>query len=156
MDIALERFPGVQFYNLQLTEIQKNVTIGFGSRIGSFSLLHEGAIIGAGCLIGSHCNICGSQIGDRVSIQTGCHITRGVIIEDDVFIGPGVITLNDQLTGEKLVSPYFCQGSKIGGGSIILPGVRIGRGSLVGAGSVVTRNVPDGAKVMGNPARVKV
>lgn len=155
MDIALERFPGVHFYNLQLTEIQKNVTIGIGSRIGSFSLLHEGASIGVNCLIGSHCNICQSQIGHRVSIQTGCHITRGVIVEDDVFIGPGVITLNDRLTGEELKSPRFCQGSKIGGGSIILPGVRIGHGAIVGAGSVVTRDVPDGAKVMGNPSRVR-
>jgi UDP-2-acetamido-3-amino-2,3-dideoxy-glucuronate N-acetyltransferase len=149
-----ERFPDVRFYNAALTEVQDDVAIGAATRVGTFTLIHAGARIGRACTVGSHCNICHAQIGDRVSIQTGCHITRGVVIEDDVFIGPGVITLNDKsMTGAELRGPVIRRGAKIGGGSILLPGVEIGRDAVVGSGSVVTRSVPDGATVVGNPAR---
>jgi acetyltransferase-like isoleucine patch superfamily enzyme len=147
------RFPGVMFYNTALTEVQEDVVIGEGTRVGSFTLLHNGARIGEGCTIGSHCNICDCIIGRMVSIQTSCHITRGVIIEDDVFIGPGVITLNDKFKGKELSFPRICKASKIGGGSVILPGVVIGENAIVGAGSVVTRDVPAGGILLGNPAR---
>lgn len=148
-----DRFPEVRFYNPALTEVQDNVAIGAGTRVGSMTVIHEGAKIGSGSTIGSHCNICACQIGDRVSIQTACHITRGVVIEDDVFIGPHVVTLNDKLTGNKMTFPRICRGAKVGGGSVILPGVTIGEHATVGAGSVVTRDVPPGATVVGNPAR---
>jgi acetyltransferase-like isoleucine patch superfamily enzyme len=153
--VLARRFPGVQFYNAALTEVQDDVEIGTGTRVGTFTLLHAGARIGAGCTIGSHSNICASEIGDRVSIQTACHITRGVVIEDDVFVGPGVITLNDKLLGGPLTPPRICAGAKVGGGSVILPGVTVGAGAVVGAGSVVTRDVPPGALVTGQPARVR-
>lgn len=149
------RFPDVLFYNQNLTEVQDNVVIGRGSRVGSMTLIHADASIGSGTTIGSHCNICACSIGNNVSIQTGCHITRGVVIEDDVFVGPGVVTLNDKLKGKPMTFPHIEKGAKIGGGSCILPGVRIGAGATVGAGSVVTRDVPAGAVVMGNPARAK-
>lgn len=148
------RFPEVRFYNPALTEVQDKVTIGAGTRVGSMTVIHEGAKVGSSSTIGSHCNICACQIGDRVSIQTACHITRGVVIEDDVFIGPHVVTLNDKLTGNKMTFPRICRGAKVGGGSVILPGVTIGEYATVGAGSVVTRDVPPGATVIGNPARV--
>lgn len=148
-----DRFPDVRFYSPALTEVQDDVQIGPGSRVGSFTLIHSGARIGQDVTIGSHCNICDSRIGDRVSIQTGCHITRGVMIEDDVFIGPGVITLNDKLTGGALEFPRILAGARIGGGSVILPGVTIGSGATVGSGSVVTRDVPAGAVVFGQGAR---
>ncbi len=147
------RFPNVRFYNAALTEVQENVSIGDNTRVGSMTLIHTGARIGVECTIGSHCNICDCQIGDRVSIQTGCHITRGVILEDDVFIGPGVVTLNDKLTGGDLSYPRICRGAKVGGGSIILPGVTIGENAVVGAGSVVTKDIPPGQTRLGNPAR---
>ncbi len=149
------RFPSARFYNEALTEVQDDVSIGAGSRVGSFTLIHAGARIGAGCTVGSHCNICRSTIGDRVSIQTGCHITQGVVIEDDVFVGPGVITLNDKwMDGGTLVAPIIRRGAKIGGGVVILPGIEIGPHAIVGSGSVVTKNVPQGTTVVGNPARV--
>lgn len=151
-----QRFPGVKFYNPQLTEVQEDVQIGADSRVGSMTLIHQGANIGQGVTIGSHCNICACRIGDRVSIQTACHITRGVVIEDDVFIGPGVVTLNDKLTGNDLTYPRICRGAKIGGGSVILPGVTIGENATVGAGSVVTKDVPAGATVVGNPAKTRM
>lgn len=152
-DLAV-RYPGVHFYSPGLTEVQADVEIGPGSRVGAMTLIHSGARIGTGVTIGSHCNICACSIGNNVSIQTACHITRGVVIEDDVFVGPGVMTLNDNLRGGPLSFPHIENGAKIGGGSTILPGVRIGAGAVVGAGSTVKKDVPVGATVIGNPARI--
>jgi acetyltransferase-like isoleucine patch superfamily enzyme len=153
LDVAV-RFPNVTFYNPGLTEVQHPVEIGDGTRIGTFTLIHAGAVIGAGTTIGSHCNICDCVIGERVSIQTGCHITRGVVIEDDVFVGPGVVTLNDKRIDGDQSYPRIRSGARVGGGTTILPGVSIGERAVVGAGSVVTRDVPAGSTVVGNPARV--
>jgi len=148
------KYKNVRFYNLSLTEIQKNVTIGEGSRVGSFTLIQENVSIGKNCTIGSHCNICsGVSIGDNVSIQTGCHITRGVQIESDCFIGPGVITMNDKYMNDIITPPYIGNNSKIGGGSCILPDVMIGKNVMIGSGCIVTRNIKDGEKVFGNPAK---
>jgi len=154
-DLA-RRFPGVHFYNPVLVEVQDDVVIGAGTRVGSFTLIHAGARIGAGCTIGSHCNIHRATLGDRVAVQTGCHITRGVVIEEDAFIGPGVITLNDKLRGGELSFPLIGRGARVGGGSVILPGVAVGARAIVGAGSVVTRDVPEGAIVCGNPSRQRL
>lgn len=156
MEPLERRFPHVLFHNPGLTEVQENVVIGKGTRVGSFTLLHKGASIGDACTIGSHCNICACVIGQAVSIQTACHITRGVVIEDAVFIGPGVVTLNDKFNGSELSAPRICKGAKVGGGSVILPGVVVGEDAVIGAGSVVTRNVPAGAVLMGNPARERL
>ena len=153
MNTFERRFPGVRFYNAALTEVQDDVRIGDGSRIGSFTLIHKGASIGISTTIGSHCNICACSVGDRVSIQTACHITRGVVIEDDVFIGPGVITLNDPLMSGEIQPPRIRKGAKVGGGSVILPAVVIGEGAMIGAGSVVRRDVPPGATVIGDAVR---
>ncbi len=150
-----ERFPGVRFYSPSLVEVQDGAVIGPGTRIGAFTLVHAGARIGNDCTIGSHCNIHRATLGDRVSIQTACHITMGVVIEDDVFVGPGVITLNDRQMSGDLAFPRLCRGARVGGGSVILPGVLVGAGAIVGAGSVVTKDVPPGATVLGNPARMK-
>lgn len=155
-DPLTQRFPQVDFYSPGLIEVQDDVEIGSGSRVGTFTLIHRGARVGANCTIGSHCNIHRCVIGDGVSIQTACHITRGVVIEDDAFIGPGVITLNDRTMQGGFAFPRIQKGARVGGGSVILPGVTIGANALVGAGSVVTRDVPPNGVVYGNPSRARL
>lgn len=134
--------------------IHSGVRIGAGARIGDHAQVRDGARIGAGAVVGSFTSVDPEvTIGERSSIQTRCYITGGTVIEDDVFVGPGVITLNDKLTGGDLAYPRLCRGAKIGGGSVILPGVTVGENAVVGSGSVVTRDVPAGATVLGNPAK---
>jgi UDP-2-acetamido-3-amino-2,3-dideoxy-glucuronate N-acetyltransferase len=149
------KYKNVKFYNLSLTEIQEDVEIGEGSRIGSFALIQKDVRIGKNCTIGSFCNISsGVRIGDNVSIQTGCHITRGVQIGSGCFIGPGVITMNDKQMSGTIIPPFIGNNTKIGGGSCILPEVKIGDNILVGAGSVVTKSINNNEKAFGNPARI--
>jgi acetyltransferase-like isoleucine patch superfamily enzyme len=146
----------------QFTVIFPDVTIGDGTRIGNFVLIRGDTVVGEGCTIGSYVDIEGDVvIGDHVSLQSGCYITRGVVIEDEVFCGPRVITMNDKRITHRRsgltfvrTAPHLKRAARIGGGSVLLPGITVGINALVGAGSVVTRDVPDGAIVVGNPARV--
>jgi len=142
--------------------IADDVSWGEDTLFGNYVFIRSRTTIGRGCRIGSFVDIEGDvAIGDYVSLQSGCYITRGVIIEDEVFCGPRVITMNDKrivhrrpsLTFER-VAPRIGRAARIGGGSVLLPGVTVGANALVGAGSVVTRDVPEGAIVVGNPARV--
>ncbi len=139
-----------------------DVTIGEGTRLGNFVLIRAQTRIGPGCVIGSYVDIEGEvAIGAYVSLQSACYITRGVVIEDEVFCGPRVTTMNDKRMTYRRpnlkfvrASPRILRGARVGGGSVLLPGVTIGANALVGAGSVVTKDVPDRAIVLGNPARV--
>jgi len=137
------------------------VQIGERTRIGNFVMIRSDSVIGEDCTIGSYVDIEGEVvIGSHVSLQSGVYVTRGVIIEDDVFCGPRVITMNDKrivhrrpnLTWDR-AAPRILRAARVGGGSVLLPGVTIGENAMVGAGSVVTRDVPDRAVVVGNPAR---
>ena len=138
------------------------VAIGDGTRLGNFVLIRSDTRIGSGCTIGSNVDIEGEvAIGDRVSLQSFCYITRGVVIEDDVFCGPRVTTMNDKRMCYRRPAlefvrqaPRILRAARVGGGSLLLPGVTVGENALVGAGSVVTRDVPARAIVLGNPARV--
>ena len=124
-------------------------SIGDDSRIGSFVEVQKNAALGARCKISSHTFIC-----------------EGVTIEDDVFVGHGVMFINDldpraTVDGRPmteadwtLVPTRVCQGASIGSGAVILGGVTIGAGALVGAGAVVTRDVPPNTVVAGVPARL--
>lgn len=146
----------------QFNVIAPDVTMGDDTQLGNFVLIRANSTLGAGCKIGSYVDIEGDvSIGDNVSLQSGCYITRGVVIENDVFCGPRVITMNDKrivhrrpaLTFDRR-APRIRRAARVGGGSILLPGVTIGINAFVGAGSVVTRDVPDGVIVAGNPARI--
>jgi acetyltransferase-like isoleucine patch superfamily enzyme len=142
--------------------IFEDVQIGEGSRVGNHVLIRSQTRIGARCTVGSYVDIEGDVvIGDDVSLQSACYITRGVVIENCVFCGPRVTTMNDKRIthmrpnmDSSQTPPRICRGARVGGGSVLLPGVTVGCNALVGAGSVVTRDVPENAIVVGNPARV--
>jgi len=139
-----------------------DVTIGDGTRVGNFVFIRSHTQIGQGCIIGSYVDIEGDVvIGHHVSLQSSCYITRGVIIEDEVFCGPRVTTLNDKRMSYRRPSltfvraaPRILRAARVGGGAVLMPGVTIGENALVGAGAVVTTDVPDKAIVVGNPARI--
>jgi UDP-2-acetamido-3-amino-2,3-dideoxy-glucuronate N-acetyltransferase len=145
----------------QFCVIAPDARIGERTRVGNFVLIREATEIGDDCLIGSYVDIEGHvRIGNRVSLQSGCYLTRGVVIEDDVFCGPRMVTLNDRtMTYHRPVpfdpkAPRILRAARIGGNVTLCPGVTIGENAAVGAGSVVTRDVADGMMVSGNPARV--
>ena len=138
--------------------IIKDITVGVGTRIYDQVNLYK-------CKIGKNCKIDafvyiegGVIIGDNVKIRAFTFIPEGVEIEDGVFIGPGVIFTNDKYPRAKgkwkLLKTKVKKGASIGAGAVILPGITIGQYSLVAAGSVVTKDVPDYAIVKGNPAKI--
>ena len=134
-------------------------TIGPGAFIGDQAHVRERARVGSNAAVGRGSAIDNDvTIGDRVRIQTGCYITAFSTVEDDVFIGPGVFTYNDNAMGrhEKgipLTGAIMRRACRVGGGARILPGVEIGEEAFVATGSVVTRNVPKRTLVMGAPAK---
>jgi acetyltransferase-like isoleucine patch superfamily enzyme len=134
--------------------------IGPSTRIWQFVVILSNARIGADCNICSHVLIENDVIiGDCVTVKSGVQLWDGLRIEDDVFIGPNVTFTNDPFPRSKRYPAAFLittvkTGASIGGGATILPGITIGRGAMVGAGAVVTKSVPDGAVVVGNPARI--
>lgn len=135
-----------------------SLDIGSNTRIWQFSVVLRGAKIGADCNICSHCFIENDVvIGDRVTVKNGVSMYDGLRICNDVFVGPNVTFTNDKHPVSRNMA-YNCMptlvedGVSIGGGAVILPGVRIGAGASVGAGAVVTKDVPPGVTVVGNPA----
>lgn len=133
--------------------------IGSGSRIWAFVHVLKDAIIGSGCNIGDHCYIEGGvKIGNDVVIKNGVSIWEEVTIEDRVFIGPNVAFTNELIPRAKVHRDQYDQtlvkeGASIGANATLVCPVIIGRYALVGAGSVVTNNVPDFGLMYGNPAR---
>jgi acetyltransferase-like isoleucine patch superfamily enzyme len=118
------------------------------SSLGPDSMLGRGSALGADAVVGA-----------RVRIQTNVWLTSGTVVEDSVFVGPGVVTTNDDemeqgAPAEALRPPMLRRGCRVGGGAVLTPGVEIGEEAFVAAGAVVTRDVPPRAVVMGVPARV--
>jgi acetyltransferase-like isoleucine patch superfamily enzyme len=148
-------------------EVSAKAQIGSGTRIWHLVQIREGVVIGQNCIVGKDVYIdFGVKIGDNVKIQNSALIYHGATIEDGVFVGPQVCLTNDRMpraitsdghlkgNDDWIVGPILVKyGASLGAGSLILPNVTIGRFALVGAGAVVTRNVPDHALVVGNPAR---
>jgi acetyltransferase-like isoleucine patch superfamily enzyme len=141
--------------------IENNVSIGAETRVWAFAHILPEVKIGVNCNICDHTFIENNVIlGDRVTVKCGVYIWTGIEIADDVFIGPCVAFTNDKHPrSQQHLSDYpktlLQQGCSIGANATILPGITIGAWSMVGAGSVVTRDVPAYALVFGNPARIQ-
>lgn len=134
--------------------------IGAGTRVWQFVVILPGAVIGVDCNICAHTMVESDVvIGDRVTVKSGVYLWDGITIEDDVFIGPCAAFSNDKFPRSKVYPEQFARtlirrGASIGANATILPGIVLGQFCMVGAGSVVTRDVPDYAVVMGNPAKI--
>jgi len=141
--------------------VEDGAVIGDGTRIWHFAHIRSGARIGRNCNIGKDVYVdVGVEIGDNVKIQNGVSIYRGVRIEDDAFIGPHAVFTNDLYPRSfnrdwKIVPTLVKKGASIGANATIVCGVTIGEYAMVGAGSVVTRDVPPHGLVYGNPARLR-
>lgn len=149
-------------------DVSPAASIGDGTSIWHQAQVREGACIGEQCIIGKNVYVDFSvSIGNRVKIQNNCSVYHGAVIEDGVFLGPHVIITNDlyprainpdgtQKSGDDWeVGPVrICYGAAIGARAVILPSITIGRFAMVGAGAVVTSNVPPHGLVVGTPARL--
>ncbi|GGC99288.1 acyltransferase [Vreelandella lutescens] len=137
-----------------------SIDIGPGTRIWQFSVVLEGAKIGPECNICAHTFIEDDVvIGARVTIKSGVYLWNGTRIEDQVFIGPNATFTNDPFPRSKAHLETFKgvtikQGASIGANATLLPGITIGAHSMIGAGAVVTQDVPENAVVVGNPAKI--
>lgn len=140
--------------------VSDQAKIGDGTKVWINVQIRENAIIGANCIISKDVYLdYGVEIGDRCKVQNSVSVYNGVTIEDDVFVGPNVAFTNDKVPRAfnvdwKITPTLVQKGASIGANSTIVCGVAIGRYSMIAAGSVVTKSVPNHALVMGNPARV--
>lgn len=144
--------------------IEAGCSIGDDCFIGNYTVIRPNTIIGNRTRIGHMVVMEGdTSIGDDCLIESQCHLTKGLIIEDKVFMGPACCTTNDKTMVHlrrhvhEFVpnAPIIRKGARIGGATSILPGVIIGASSVVGNNSLVTRDVPDNTVVFGQPARVR-
>jgi UDP-3-O-[3-hydroxymyristoyl] glucosamine N-acyltransferase len=140
--------------------VYAGAVVGAGSIIGDQAQVREGSQIGERSVVGrASCVDFNARVGDRVSIQTGVYVTSWAVVEDDVFLGPGVLMTNDNTMGrhpkgEPLDAPVVRRAARVGGATVLVPGVEIGEEAFIGAGAVVTRDVAPGEVVIGIPARM--
>lgn len=138
----------------------QTTAVGAGTQIWQYTVVLPGARIGRDCNLNAHCLVENDVvIGDRVTLKSGVYLWDGTTVEDDVFIGPNATFTNDKFPRSRRKPDEFQRvvlkrGASIGANATILGGVTVGEGAIVGAGSVVTRDVPPGVIVRGNPARV--
>jgi acetyltransferase-like isoleucine patch superfamily enzyme len=150
-------------------EVSPQATIGHGTKIWHQAQVREDAHIGPNCIISKGVYVdFGVSIGANSKLQNGVYVYHGAAVEDGVFLGPGVILTNDKLPrainpdgslksdADWRVSPIHIErGASIGAGSVVMPGVTIGEFAMIGAGAVVTRDVPAHGLVYGNPGRLR-
>ena len=152
---------GERAYYIHPQALVESDRIGSDTQVWAFAHILKGASIGSHCNIGDHCYIeKGVKIGDEVVIKNGVSIWDGLTIEDLVFIGPNVSFTNDLFPRAKVYHDHYestliRKGASIGANATILCGITLGSWCLVGAGSVVTRDVPDFAVVYGSPAKLR-
>ena len=141
-------------------EVSPDAQIGPGTKIWHQSQVMAGARIGANCKLGKCVYVdLAVRIGDRVKIQNGISVYKGVTLEDDVLLGPHMVFTNDLFPrafndNYELLPTLVKKGASVGANATVVCGVTLGNYSMVGAGAVVTADVPDHALVVGNPARV--
>lgn len=141
--------------------VEEGAEIGEGTRIWHFVHVRKGAKVGKSCNIGKDVYVdSGAEVGDSVKIQNFVSVYRGVKVEDKAFLGPSATLTNDKhprsfAESWEVVPTVIEEGASIGANATIVCGVRIGRYAMVGAGAVVTRDVPPHGLVYGNPARLK-
>jgi len=137
------------------TKIGARVIVGDQSCVRERVILGDDVVVGRGSLIEND-----TTVGALTKIQAHAYITAYSTLEENVFIAPCVVTTNDNFMGrterrhELIAGPTIRRGARIGGGAVLCPGIEIGEEAFVGAGAVVTKNVPPRAVVVGNPARV--
>ncbi len=143
----------------ELANVKSN-NIGDSTKIWQFAIVLEGAKIGSNCNINCHTFIENDvMIGNNVTIKPGVYIWDGITIEDNVFIGPNVTFTNDKFPRSKSYPTSFQKtiikkGASLGANATILGGITVGCFAIIGAGSVVTKPVPDYAMLVGNPAKI--
>ncbi len=169
--------PSLGAHSTSSREPPAPAVLGGGVAVGAAAVVLAGARLGDGCVVADQAHVrerteIGAEtvvgrgasvendvrIGARVRLQTGAYITAWSVLEDDVFVAPGVVLTNDPTAGrrrgEQLRGPVLRRACRIGGGVVLLPGVEVGEEAFVGAGAVVTRDVPARAVALGVPAQV--
>ncbi|MGI4735109.1 MAG: acyltransferase [Janthinobacterium lividum] len=154
--------PAADFYAHPTAVLDAGCRVGVGSRIWHFCHLAAGCVLGEGCSLGQNVFVAADvRLGRNVKVQNNVSLYGGVVCEDDVFLGPSVVFTNvknprsavPRRGAEHYQTTYLEQGVSIGANATLVCGIRLGRYAFVGAGSVVTKDVPAFALVYGNPAR---
>jgi len=150
----------MDYFKHKTALVGKKAHIGKKTRIWAFTNIQDGAYVGEGCNVADHCFIeKGVTVGNHVTIKNGVSIFEGVTLEDDVFCGTNVVFINDRRPRSHRKDPWTLEktkikkGATIGSNATVLCGITIGAYAFIGAGSVVTKNIPDHAMVVGNPAK---
>lgn len=150
----------VHYFVHESAYVDEGATIGRGTKVWHFCHVMSGAVIGEGCSLGQNVVVMnGVVIGNNVKIQNNVSVYEGVVLEDDVFCGPSCVFTNVSTPRSHVSrkSEYemtrVCRGATLGANCTVVCGVTLGRYALVGAGAVITRDVPDHALMMGVPAR---
>ena len=153
----------LNYYINEFAVVDDNVEIGEGTKIWHFSHIQSGARIGKHCVLGQNVNVGNNvTIGNYVKIQNNVSVYEGVTLEDYVFCGPSMVFTNirdprskyPQVGAQYYIKTLVKEGASLGANCTIVCGITIGKYAFVGAGAVVTKDVPDFALVVGNPAKI--